>query len=348
MHRIFETFMGLMTDENFLGFQNDLALDIYNELGKGFSANDNEVSLVTKLCDITKGKSYGPISIYSDKIHGGRSYVEFNYMDKPVTKELGDMAIITIVSSGRERLLQKMCLIQNKKGNNAESSKNVESFRWDIDSEQLYLLKNFPRLSGKKGILKHCRDISFRNTEGGLGAFGLMHFPGDMIFVVAPLLAELLKGRKSLNTFDISVVGSNYSLNRPNGMGFPAIPFSGKYPPEEIFFMYEKLWHRYGGMWPHMYGGNMACLGNTPFARDMYDFIRAWTQVNIGETSFAFGEVINTAVDGLSNALLKQIGFGEGLDLPISSNFAEFRWEGELGVAVTHVDVEREWKKNRK
>lgn len=345
MHRMFETFMGLMRDEGFLGFQNDLALDIYNELGKGFSANDSEVSLVTKLCEITRGKSYGPISIYSDKIHGKRSFVEFNYMDKPVTKELGDMAIITIVSSGRERLFQKMCFIQNKKGSNVDNSKNKENVRWDIDLEQLYLLKNFPMLSGDKGILKHCNDVSFRNTEGSLGAFGLLHFPGDMIFMIAPLLAELLKGRKSLNTSDISVIGSNYSMNRQNGMGFPVIPFLGKCHPDELFFVYEKLWRRYGGMWPHMYGSNMPFFGNTPFARDMYDFVRSWTQVNIGETSFSFGEVINTAVDGLSNALLRQIGFGEGLDLPVSRNFAQFHWEGELGVAVTHIDIEREYKK---
>jgi len=345
MNRIFETFMALIRDEEFLGFQNDLALDIYNELGKGFSANENEVSLVTKLCEITKGKSYGPISIYSDKIHGNRSYVEFNYMDKPVTKELGDMAIITIVSSGRERLFQKLCLIQNKKGSNADNSKNKENVRWDIDLEQLYLLKNFPRLSGNKGILKHCHDVSFRNTEGSLGAFGLLHFPGDMIFITAPLLAELMKGRKSLNTSDISVVGSNYFMNPQNGMGFPFIPLLGKFHPKELFFIYEELLHRYAGMWPHMCGSIMPFFGNTPFSRDIYGFVRSWTQVNIGETSFSFGEVINTAVDGLSNALLRQIGFGEGMDLPVNENFAEFHWEGELGVAVTHIDIDREYKK---
>lgn len=341
MHKIFETFMELMRNEGFLGFQNDLALDVYNELGKGFLANENEVSLVTKLCEITNGKSYGPVSMRAGKIHGSRSYVEFNYMDKPVTKELGDMVIITIVSSGRERLLQKMCLIQNKKGSNVDSSKTKGKVRWDIDLEQLYLLKNFPRLSGNKGILKHCRDVLFRNTEGGLGAFGLLHFPGDMIFISAPLLTELMKGRESLDTSDICVVGSNYSMNSQNGIGFPFLPPFGKCHPEEMFFIYEKIWHRYGGMWPHMSGSITPFFGNTPFARDMYDFVRAWTQVNIGETSFSFGEIINTAVDGFSNALLRQIGFGEAMDLPNNNNFEGFRWEGELGVAVTHIDIEK-------
>jgi len=342
MHEIFRTFMDLIKDEGFLEFQNNLALDIYDGLGQGFSSNENEVSLVTKLCEITNGKSYGSVSIRADKIHGSKSYVEFHYKDKPVTKELGDMAIITIVSRGRERLFQKLCLIQNKKGSNTDSSKNKENVRWDIDLEQLYLLKNFPRLSGNKGILKHCRDVSFRNTEGSLGAFGLMHFPGDMIFITAPLLTELMKGRKSLNTSDISVVGSNCTAGSQNGMGWPFFQYLGKIHPMEFFHMHEKLLHRFGGMWPHMCGGTVPFLGNTPFLRDIYDFVRSWTQVNIGETSFSFGEVTNTVVDGFSNSLLRQIGFGELVDLPINEQFAEFRWESELGIAVTHIDIARE------
>lgn len=341
MHRVIRTFTDLMKDEGFLGFQNDLAFDIYDVLGKGFSANENEVSLVTKLCEITNGKSYGPVSIRADKIHGSRSYVEFNYMDKPVTKELGDMAIITVVSSGRERLFQKLCIIQNKKGSKSASDNNKENIRWDIDLEQLYLLKNFPRLSGNKGILKHCHDVSFRNTEGSLGAFGLLHNPGDMIFITAPLLTELMKGKKSLNISDISVIGDNYNSSQQGGMEFP---FFGRFHQEELYMMCKEFMHDFK-MWPFAGGSTMPFFGNTPFSRDMYDFVRSWTQVNIGETSFSFGQVINTAVDGLSNALLRQIGFGEGLDLPVNSNFAEFHWEGELGVAVTHIDIDREYKK---
>lgn len=334
MHRAIKTFMDLMKDEGFLGFQNNLALDIYDGLGRGFSSNENEVSLVTKLCEITDGKSYGPLSIRADKIHGSRSYVEFNYRDKPVTKELGDMAVITIVSSGRERLFQKLCIIQNKKSSGA-SKGNV---RWDIDLEQLYLLKNFPKLSGNKGILNHCRDVSFRNSGGCLGAFGLMHDPGDMILITAPLLTELMKGRKSLNTSDISVVGNNSNAGQQGGMGFP---FFGHIYPKELFMFCEEFRHHFRGLRPFAGGGAMPFLNNVSFTRDIYDFVRSWTQVNIGETSFSFGEVTNTVVDAFSNALLRQIGFGEGMDLPVNQNFAEFRWEGELGIAVTHIDVEK-------
>jgi len=204
--------------------------------------------------------------------------------------------------------------------------------------EQLYLLKNFPKLSGNKGILNHCRDVSFRNTGACLGAFGLMHDPGDMILITAPLLTELMKGRKSLNTSDISVIGDNCNSSQQCGMGFP---FFGRIHPEEFFMMYEKLWHHSMGVWPFTGGSAMPFLNNISFTRDIYDFVRSWTQVNIGETSFSFGKVTNTVVDGFSNALLRQVGFGDGMDLPVNQNFAEFRWEGELGIAVTHIDIEK-------
>ncbi len=337
MHGVIGKFMALMKDEGFLGFQNDLALAIYDGLGQGFSSNDNELSLVTKLCEITNDKSYGPVSIRANKIHGKRSWVKFNYRDKPTTKEFGDMAVITIVSSGRERLFQKLCIIQNKKGSEITSGKNKGNSHWDIDLEQLYLLKNFPKLSGNTGIFNHCHDVSFRNTGGCLGAFGLMHDPGDMILMTAPLLTELLKGRKSLNTSDISVIVDNCNSSQQGGMGFP---FFGHFGPMELSMMFKELCHHRKGMWPFMEGA-MPFFNNVSFTRDIYDFVRSWTQVNIGETSFSFGEVTNAVVDGFSNALLRQMGFGDRIDLPVNRNFAEFHWEGELGIAVTHIDIEK-------
>ena len=178
--------------------------------------------------------------------------------------------------------------------------------------------------------------MCFRNTSGCLGAFGLLHDPGDMILITAPLLTELMKGRKSLNISDISVIGDNCNASQQGGMGFP---FPGIYHPKELYMMFEELCHCSRGMWPFMDGANMPFLNNTLFTRDIYDFVRSWTQVNIGETSFSFGKVTNAVVDSLSNALLRQIGFGEGMDLPVNQNFAEFSWEGELGVAVTHIDI---------
>lgn len=336
MHRAIRTFMDLCNDKGFLEFQNKLALDIYDGLGQGFSLGHEEKIMVENLCNITNRKVYGPISIRAEFIHGSKSMVNFNYRKETANRELGDMAVISIVSNGRKRLFQKLCIIQNKKGKRLTGSKTKGMSRWGIDSEQLYLLKNFPTLSGNQGIFKNCSDVSFRNTGGCLGAFGLMHDPGDMVFVTAPLLTELMKGKKSLNTSDISVIGDNCNAGQQGGMGFP---FFGHFHPKELYMILEDLYYFHKGMWPFMGGGNMPFLNNIPFARDIYDFVRAWTQVSIGETSFSFGKVMNSVVDGFSNALLRQIGFDEIVELPRNDIFDEFHLEGELGIEVTHIDV---------
>lgn len=130
MRRLFSQVHKLRRDDGFVSFQNDVVHEFYDTLGRGFSKNENEVALVERLVDATKGKTYGPISLHGSMLHGSRSYVEFNYRDQPVTKELGDMAIITLVTSGSERLFQRLTIVQNKK----TSSKS-----WGLDQEQLWL-----------------------------------------------------------------------------------------------------------------------------------------------------------------------------------------------------------------
>ncbi|MFC1635479.1 hypothetical protein ACFL5Z_11615 [Planctomycetota bacterium] len=141
MRQLWRKLISLAQDDSFLQFQNSLSLELYESLGRGFNANANEVSLVQGLVDVVNGKSYGSLRFSANMLHGSRSYVEFNHRDKPVTKELGDMAVISLVTRGRERLLQKLCIIQNKK---------TSGNSWSIDSEQLFLLKNFPPFSGSE------------------------------------------------------------------------------------------------------------------------------------------------------------------------------------------------------
>src|SRR5258708_1516599 len=115
MRRLFERIGALCSDDHFFAFQNSVVQDFYHSLGQGYGRGDNEVSLVKRLVDVANGKCYGPLKLSAKMLHGPRSYVEFSYLDKPVTKELGDMAVISVVTSGGSRLLQKTCIIQNKK-----------------------------------------------------------------------------------------------------------------------------------------------------------------------------------------------------------------------------------------
>lgn len=106
MEKLLYVFGKLLKSDEFLWFQNDISTDIYDELGRGYNTNENEVSLVANLVKATNNKRFGPIKTYSEKIHGSRSYVKFNYMDKPVTKELGDMAIISLITRGKKEFIK--------------------------------------------------------------------------------------------------------------------------------------------------------------------------------------------------------------------------------------------------
>lgn len=325
----------LVSDVGFLKFQNDLIHDFYNVLSQGYTINNNEVALVKRLVDTANAKSYGPVKLYANMLHGSRSYVEFNYQDKPVTKELGDMAIITIVTRNKQRLLQRICIIQNKK-----SSKD----RWDIDIEQLFLLKNFPPFTGNRGIFRNCPDIAFRNYTGCLGAFGLLNSPGEMIFASAPLISELLRGKRSLLNSEISVIsGLNGFGESNNNHTFSFLPLFLRFRSKDWGFFMEEFFERHGPLMGFPWGMNHGFLGNSRFSRDLYDLIRAWTQLSIGEISFIYDSVVNKDVDAFSNFLLRSAGFGEMLDIPGDNIFVERKFEGQMAIFALHLDIAHEY-----
>jgi len=84
-------------------------------------------------------------------------------------------------------------------------------------------------------------------------------------------------------------------------------------------------------------------LSNTRFAGDVYDFTRAWTQLNIGEITFALGATVNPPADGFSASLLRRIGLEEYFDIPADERFAEIPFENQLGIFVMHLDVGKKY-----
>ena len=231
MHRFYDLAARLAEDGGFFRFQNDMVRDAYGALGQAYVANDNEVAIVTKLVDAVNGRSYDQLQITASKIHGSRSCVEFNFRDKPTTKELGDMAVISVVTSGMSRLLQRLCIVQNKKAKDKS---------WGVDPEQLFLLKNFPPFSGNRGIFRGMHDVAFRNRSGCLGAYGLLADPGDMLFVSAPVLSEVLRERRSVASSDIGIptlVAHNGPSSSPFYGAFAHAPFD----PEEWYIIMRCL-----------------------------------------------------------------------------------------------------------
>lgn len=327
MHRLVEVISGLGRDPRFAKFQNDTVQCLYTALGKSYSAGEGEVDMVTNLVAAANGQGYGPIRLLAKKIHGSTSYVNFNFRDKPTTREFGDMVVITVVTAGRTRLFQRMSIIQNKKS----SGKS-----WAIDDEQLFLLKNFPPISGTQGTFSGDNNRSFPNKSRCLGAFGLLDAPGEMLFVSAPLVAEMLRGKKSLNISDVSAQQVGQSLYQAGVGALPWVMSLDSRYLDELHFLLRHASKRYG--LPYL-GCGTDFIGNTLFARDIYDFVRAWTQFNIGEVTYAWDAIVNAEVDALANFLIRAAGFGDIFD--ISENAPQPNTEniGDYAVAIMHLDV---------
>ncbi|MBI4738173.1 hypothetical protein HY772_01185 [Candidatus Woesearchaeota archaeon] len=331
MNRFFDLAARLSEDTGFLNFQNEITRDAYDALGQAYAANGNEVEIVTKLVEAVKDKSYDRIHISASKIHGSRSYVEFNFRDKPTTKELGDMAIITVVTSGKTRLLQRLCIIQNKK---------AKDQKWGIDPEQLFLLKNFPPFAGNRGIFRGMSNVVFRNRSGCLGAFGLLSEPGEMMFVAAPVFAEILRDRSSLSASEIglpSLIPHDGGQSSFHGRPLSMPPFD----PKEWHMIMREFMHEIGPFpWMRSFDYALPFFGNVHYGRDMYDFVRAWTQINLGEFTCLRGTIINAEVDGFANHLIRSAGMGRGVDFPTGDQNVERKFEGGMTVFLLRVDVE--------
>lgn len=341
MERVGRFFANLLNDDGYFGFQKGLADAMYTVLRQGYASNENEIQLVHRLAKVTNGMSYGRIHLHSEKIHGSTSLVQFSHQGRAITKELADSVFITVVTAQRRRLVQRVCFVSHKK---AHAPKKRVGRTWDIDAEQLYLLKNFPVLSGAKGILRGTRDVIFRNIGNSLGAFGLFLDPGEMIFASAPLLAEMMRGRRTLRAGEISVLGARHEANvTPNALpGFPWLAWDPRLPyPEALEILYHEFHHlarEYGPpfllpwVWP---GPNLQFLGSANFMRDLHDLARNWTLCNVGEYCYAFGAVADDALDRLAASLLRQAGAQEFFD--IDQEGPEI--DAGIAVFIAHIDV---------
>lgn len=231
-----------------------------------------------------------------------------------------------------------MCIVQNKK----ESGNG-----WNIDVEQLYLLKNFPPFSGNTGIFSGMKDIIFRNNSGCLGAFGFFDTPGELSIISGPMVSELRKGKKSVSRADVSVPEECHISKKINNGSSPS-PFqsilSSKYL-EEYLYVLEKITRmsKYG--YPHLFSTlpNLPFLHNSCFLRDVHDFTRGWTQFNIGEVTYAFGETLNPSVDGFCNLLLRSAGMSEYMHIPGDDHFSNIKFNYEMGVLVVHLDLDSKY-----
>jgi hypothetical protein len=311
MKHLLEVIEFLSMDDEFCRFQNGLSNDLYTALSSGCATAANEVELVKRIVDTVDGRFYKTMKLHGTMLHGPKSFVEFCSAGSMTTKELGDMAVVQLVTNGTARLFQRICIIQNKKSNGSS---------WSIDPEQIFLLKNFPPFSATKGIFRGASGVTFRNSSGGLGAFGLLDCPAEMTWITAPLLSEVLIGRKSVNLKDLRTIsGLNTLANTP-------IPYHFFHP----FLL---------GASSALGSGGHGFLGIARYLRDLFDFVRSWTQMNIGETTFADGKVQNQTVDSFTKSLLFTAGFGELADFGSTPPLEQMEPEFEIALLFLHLDI---------
>jgi Fe-S cluster biosynthesis and repair protein YggX len=320
MERLLTTFCNYYNRKDFLKFQNDLAKEIYDSLGKSYSNSAGEVKIVTDICNVINGKNFNQFNMLANKIHGKRSYVEFDNKDKPTTKELADMVIISIATRKRKIIFEKIAFIQNKK-----EKDNI----WNIDHDQLYLLQNFPTLKGKTGLLKGfygTNDVIFSNQSETLGNYGLLQSPGEMILVNALNVFKLQKNNKI--SFD-DIIQYPFSNSKHTYSNIPLYDWG-----------HWKDWYRHC---PDSYLSifNFPFLNNVSISYNIYDVVRNWLLFNIGEVVVAYGRTFNQDLFTFSKALMRNVDLNNVVDLSVEDyeNYREFT---DMAVFVTHLDLDVE------
>jgi len=326
----FKQIIRFLGSSGFRNFQLQMANTWYSELQSGYRKGEFETDLVKRLVISSNGKGYKALRLAAKFIHGKSSEVSFDIGDKPTSCELGDMLIVSVVTDKKKRFIQRLCFIQNKK-----DKQNKRTQSWDIKPEQLYLLKNFPLMTGKSGILSGHKDVIFSNITNCLGAYGLLKSPGDMIFASAKLIAEFTKNKKSLNSKDISYIGDiGIGSIFPNhwAMIYPALQ------RQINLFLLNQISSIYGII-PWYHGWSVPIFGNTIFARDIIDIVKAWTQINIGECTFIDGYTIDHTADLIGNDAFRAVGLSDFVDIPESDDAPFVISESGMLILAAHIEI---------
>lgn len=274
--------------EDFLQSQKKISEILYACLSKGYIQNKNEVNLVQDMIETVKRyRSSQYFRIESIFIHGNKSQVEFDYYGGRTQKEFGDLILVTTLIDDNEMLFQKFTIVQAKK--------DQKSYvRWNLDKEQLFLLSNFPTFSGVCGIVPR-KKFNLENISRCLGSFGLFHKPGEIIFLSAPLLEQILSERRSINKEIISRAFLKKSWNSWDYF-YPCILFDG-----DLYDYVHSLIHR--GILPPFPHRNV--FRNTHFCPNLMNLIANWIRFNIGELVFIKDDVI--PLDKNAKELFQQI-----------------------------------------
>jgi len=303
---------------DFKKWQDKLSNEIYLSLHSG----GKEVPMVTELCEVMSKQNHKGLSIESKKIHGKKSFVKFDYLNKKTTKELADMVIVSVVTLKRKIMLLKTAFIQNKKAKN-------ERLSWvcDIDQEQLFLLKNFPTFTGTSGIFKG-KEITFLNHSGTLGNYGLFTPTGDMVFLTA---RNVFCNQSSGDKVTFDDIKKAASLNMPlvNTVdGFEYFSKCGIYLVNKDYIAFPIGRH------------NLPFFNNYNYALDVHEIVKQLTYFNIGEPVNEFKHTADNYLYNYTKDLLHLLGYKiDNNQLIRNSESGDIPDEGEIGVILNHLEL---------
>lgn len=248
--QIQKTLRLLEDNDVFIQYCKDFADKVSETINTGYKSGKKEPKIVKEVIDTInkvkgipgiygKGKKFS-LETKAAFIHGYRSQVKFNVSGCEKRRELGDIVFISTLAWKRKIAVQRITFNQVKK--DSESRKAY----WEIPSDQLYLLTNFPSFTGVKGSIFAGKTFNLISKTGCLGSYGFLTYPNDFGFLSSPILDLILSGRTSVRKRDLVAL-------------YPLIPgqncfFNSVYPPRSIHY-----------------------------AQNLFDFVRYFCNIMIGE-----------------------------------------------------------------
>lgn len=301
-------------ESNFCLWQNQIAADAKASLKISRSIGEKEVATVTRLCNNLNAKAFNRISLYSKKIHGKASYVSFlDESNTPNVRELSDMVILSLITEEGRILYARMAFVQNKMEDKPKE--------WNIQQDQLYLLTNFPTFDGVSGIFGGMANVALLDPFGQLGNYGLFCSPCEMVFANADVITAMQSGTSvAFDNIKKNTTEKKYKLSNWGHV---------------LYYL-----HKYGYK-----KRALPILGTCSVALNMHQFIRNWTQFNIGEEIVVDGVSCCPHLTNLAKKYMKAAGMDTLADFQIEYSANDNRSvdlnisEIDAAVMVVNLDI---------
>ena len=312
-----------LRSEFFTKFTKALSERIVSALCDSFSKDEREPEAVNVVSEIINrlGSFDDSASGYKIKtrsafIHGVSSLVEFNYYGKQVRRELGDLIFVVSFIYQNEKYLERVTISQVKKeiGN--------PRLKWNLDSEQLFLLSRWPSFKGSKGSFWAHKEYYLSDLSGSLGSFLLLFRPGDFMFIVAPDLERIVVGKKSVSVVDINQYFKSVDI------------------PSQYYDYIDDFCLRHFCRLPYI-----QINSSSKYAANVFAFIDRYLSGSIGEpVSFDYQDIINITAHSFLHeifSVIKKKGERENIMrlIDLGKEFFKYKYHGRK-------DVEKEGTEN--